>query len=50
MWNHTEYAHLANFMPRGVADLEKTVRDSITAQRCHLSLLRSYFRLAGLGF
>ena len=48
MWNHTRYADLANFIPEDVADLEEAVGGSITAQRRHPSLLRSYFRLAQL--
>ncbi len=47
VWNHTQYADLANFIREDVADLQEAVGDSITAQRRHPSLLRSYFRLAG---
>jgi len=46
--NHAKYSDLANFIPDDLADLDRAVRSSMAGQRDQPSLIRSYFRLAGL--
>ncbi len=48
VWNHTQYADLANFVPDDVLHLGRSVADSLRDQRGQQALLRSFFQHAGL--
>lgn len=48
VWNHTKYADLANYIPDDVDALTGQVAGSIWETRSTPSLLRSFFREAGL--
>jgi transposase len=47
-WNHTKYVDLANFIPRHVVHLEKTVTSSMSQQCKDQTLLRSFFAYSKL--
>ena len=48
VWCHTKYADLANYIPEDIDDLEVQVERSIDKKRSLWSLLRSFFKHAGL--
>ena len=48
VWNHSKYSELANYIPDDVPALEKAVRKSIEHIRSQKTLLRSFFKKAGL--
>lgn len=48
VWNHTKYTDLANFVPNNVLQLGRSVADSIRETRCRKTLIRSFFKHAGL--
>jgi len=48
VWNHSKYSELANYIPYDVFALERAVCDSIQHIRSRKSLLRSFFKKAGL--
>ena len=48
IWNHSKYSDLANYVPQDVYELEKAVCSSIQHIRSRKSLLRSFFKKAGL--
>jgi len=48
VWNHSKYSELANYIPDDVFALERAVCDSIQHIRSRKSLLRSFFKKAGL--
>jgi transposase len=47
-WSHTKYADLANYVPDDVLDLEVEADVSLHEARGDQTLLRSFFRAAGL--
>lgn len=48
VWNHSKYSHLANFIPDDIDHLECEVNDSLRRQRSSTTLLRAFFKHAGL--
>ena len=48
VWNHSKYSELANYIPDDVQALEKAVCKSIEHIRSQKTLLRSFFKKAGL--
>jgi len=48
VWNHSKYSELANYIPDDVRALEKAVCESIEHIRSQKTLLRSFFKKAGL--
>ena len=48
VWNHAKYSDLANFVPKDVKHLDCEVQHSFRDQQESPSLLRSFFRHAGL--
>ena len=48
VWNHTKYGELANFCPDDLDHLEVAVDVAMRAKAHESSLLRSFFKLAGL--
>ncbi|MGB2997459.1 MAG: transposase [Phycisphaerae bacterium] len=48
IWNHSKSVQLANFIPDDVDHLHREVAKSLRRQRHSQSLLRSFFRFAGL--
>lgn len=48
VWNHTKYGELANFCPHDLEQLEPAVNCAMGNQARESSLLRSFFKLAGL--
>jgi len=47
-WNQAKNSDLGNFLPKDVAQLKQSVRNSFLRQRCNQDLLRSYFKTAQL--
>lgn len=48
VWNHAKYSDLANEAPPDTDDLARRIRGSLRGQRRDRSLLRSFFKTAGL--
>lgn len=48
VWNRAKYTDLANFIPEDVAQLSRSVRQSLRRMRSQPTLLRSFFQHAGL--
>lgn len=48
VWNHTKYADLANFVPDDALHLGRSVARSLRKTRGQQSLLRTFFKHAGL--
>ena len=48
VWNHSKYSDLANFSPSSCDELEVHVEFSMRSQRVQSSLLRAFFKTAGL--
>jgi len=48
VWNRTQYTDLANFIPDDVDQLSRAVRKSLRRTRPQQTLLRSFFKHAGL--
>ncbi len=48
VWNHSKYADLANLAPDDLEELDSLVNSSINDTRGQSSLLRSFFKMAGL--
>lgn len=48
VWTRTKYMDLANFVPQDVTELAQAVRGSLAHTKAHQSLLRSFFKHAGL--
>ncbi len=48
VWTRTKYMDLANFCPENLTDLTQAVRHSLEQTKTHQSLLRSFFKHAGL--
>jgi len=48
VWNHSKYSGLANYIAEDVFALEKAVCECIKHFRSQKSLLRSFFKKAGL--
>ena len=47
MWSYTKHCDLANYIPDDIA-LENAVLDSLAEQNYDKSLMRAYFKRAGL--
>jgi transposase len=48
VWTQTKYRDLANFCPDNLTELTQAVRHSLEHTKSHPSLLRSFFKHAGL--
>lgn len=48
VWTRTKYLDLANFCPEDLTDLTQAVRHSLEQTKSQQSLLRSFFKHAGL--
>lgn len=48
VWGHTKHSDLANYIPRDVLELGRSVNDSLRKKRGNQSLLRSFFHAAQL--
>jgi transposase len=48
VWNRTKYSDLANYIPEDVDHLADAVEDSLGRTRSQQTLLRSFFKHAGL--
>lgn len=48
VWTRTKYLDLANFCPDNLTELAQAVRHSLEQAKSHQSLLRSFFKHAGL--
>jgi len=48
VWNRTKYADLANFIPDDITHLSRSVCQSLRRTRSQQTLLRSFFKHAGL--
>jgi len=48
VWNHTKFGELANYIPEDLDELSFEVEESMVGKRSNQSLLRSFFKHAGL--
>jgi len=48
VWNRTKYSDLANYIPDDVGHLADAVEESLGRTRSQQTLLRSFFKHAGL--